>query len=267
MGRFRAFRRGQRKKAVNVEMPFRHIRQRIEPCGGRPGLFRGDEPKLAFGEPPFLTPGQRAEQRRKAGAFQCLAQYVRMAGASHVVGDGPDEADAHAGGMKPEPGDERSRGTRHAPAVEHEHGRDAEGAGAVDRTARRIAGIAAVEKPHDALADGGVGIVRAASPQRPDSVAAHHPRIEVAGGPPGGLGMEARIDVVRPAFEPLHPQAALGKGPHERDARRGLALARTGRGDAKGVECRVSHRLFPFPVIIPYTSRHTPAPHTWPRRP
>lgn len=59
--------------------------------------------------------------------------------------------------------------------------------------------------------------------------------------------MEGRIDVVRPAFEPLYPQAAPGKGPHERDARRGLALARTGRGDAEGVECRMLHRLFPFP--------------------
>ena len=89
--------------------------------------------------------------------------------------------------------------------------------------------------------------MRAAVPQRPDTITAHHPRIEIAGGPPGGLSMEGRIDVVRPAFEPLHPQAAPGKGPHERDARRGLALARTGRGDAEGVECRMSHRLFPFP--------------------
>ena len=89
--------------------------------------------------------------------------------------------------------------------------------------------------------------MRAAVPQRPDTITAHHPRIEIAGGQPGGLSMEGRIDVVRPAFEPLYPQAAPGKGPHERDARRGLALARTGRGDAEGVECRMLHRLFPFP--------------------
>ena len=89
--------------------------------------------------------------------------------------------------------------------------------------------------------------MRAAVPQCPDTITAHHPRIEIAGRQPGGLSMEGRIDVVRPAFEPLYPQAAPGKGPHERDARRGLALARTGRGDAEGVECRMLHRLFPFP--------------------
>lgn len=96
--------------------------------------------ELAFGEPPFLTPGQRAEQRRKVGALQCLAQYVRMAGASHIVGNGSDEADAHAHGMKLEPGNERGHGTRHPPAVEHEYDRKAEGAGAIGRATRRIAG-------------------------------------------------------------------------------------------------------------------------------
>ena len=229
-----------------------------------------------------------------------------MTGASHIIGNGSDEADAHAHGMKLEPGNERGHGTRHPPAVEHEYDRKAEGAGAIGRASRRNAGITAVEKPHDALADGGVGVMRTAVPQRPDTITAHHPRIEIAGGPPGGLSMEGRIDVVRPAFEPLHPQAAPGKGPHERDARRGLALARTGRGDAEGVECRMSHRLFPFPdaskrlsnrysihakvlgergwgfgegklffrrgllpnpIPAPYTSQHTPAPRTWPRRP
>lgn len=91
---------------------------------------------------------------------------VRMAGASHIVGNGSDEADAHAHGMKLEPGNERGHGTRHPPAVEHEYDRKAEGAGAIGRASRRIPGIAAVEKPHDAIADGGVGVMRAAVPQR-----------------------------------------------------------------------------------------------------
>ena len=125
------------------------------------------------------------------------------------------------------------------PGVEHEHDGDAEGAGAVGGASRRIAGIAAVEQPHDPFADACVGIVGAVVPQRADAFAAHHPCIEVAGGAPGGLSVEGRVDIVRPALKALHLQPASGERTHQRDPRRRLPPPRIGgrQGKMREMSC------------------------------
>ena len=81
-------------------------------------------------------------------------------------------------------------------------------------------------------------------PQRADAFAAHHPCIEVAGGVPGGLSVEGRVDIVRPALEALHLQPASGERTHQRDPRRRLPLPGSGGGKAKCVKCRV-HGILP----------------------
>lgn len=129
-------------------------------------------------------------------------------------------------------------------ALNTEHDGDAEGAGAVGGASRRIAGIAASEQPHDPFADACVGIVGAVVPQRADAFAAHHPCIEVAGGAPGGLSVEGRVDIVRPALKALHLQPASGERTHQRDPRRRLPLPGSGGGKAKCVKCRV-HGILP----------------------
>ena len=240
-------------------MVFRLFGQGVEPGRRGADLLGGEQAQLAFGQPPRLIAGQGAQQRRQTFAVERAAQDVGVTGAARVVGDNSDQPDAHAGGIQLKPGDQRGGGPGHAPSVEHERHGDAEGAGAVGGAARRVAGGAAVEKPHDAFAHGGVGVVGAAVPQRADAVAAHHPGIEIAGRAAGGLGVKGRVDVVRPALEPLHAQPAPRERPHQRDPRRRLPLPGTGGGQAKSVKCRVhgGHTVF-----IPYISRHSRALRT-----
>ena len=223
---------------------FRNIRKGVEPRLRGTGFLGGEQAQLAFGNPPRLVPGQGPEQRGEAFAFERAAEDVGVAWASHVVGNDSGKLDAHPGSVKPEPRNECGGGARHAPGVEHEHDGDAEGAGAVGGASRRIAGITAVEQPHDPFADAGVGIVGAVVPQRADAFAAHHPCIEVAGGVPGGLSVEGRVDIVRPALEALHLQPASGERTHQRDPRRRLPLPGSGGGKAKCVKCRV-HGILP----------------------
>ena len=129
------------QEPVHIDGGFRNIRKGVEPRLRGSGFLGGEQAQLAFGNPPPLVPGQGPEQRGEAFVFECAAEDVGVAWASHVVGNDSGKQDAHPGSVKPEPRYECGGGARHAPGVEHEHDGDAEGAGAVGGASRRIAGI------------------------------------------------------------------------------------------------------------------------------
>ena len=166
-----------------------------------------------------------------------------MARAAHVIGDHSDDPHAHTRGMELKSGDERGRGPGHAPGVAYKNYGNAQRTGAIGRAARQIAGGVTVEKSHDALADADFDGRGVTVPQGPDAFAPHHPCIEIAGRTARSLSMEGRINVVRPAFEPLHLQPATRKRPHQRDCHCCLSLAGAGGSKTECMKRRV-HRVF-----------------------
>src|SRR5579872_485338 len=66
----------------------------------------------------------------------------------------------------------------------------------------------------------------------------HRPIIQRKTGSTSGNRVEGRIDIVRAAFEGLHAESLAHKRPHQAQRDRGLARARTGRGDDQSMRHR-----------------------------
>jgi len=77
-----------------------------------------------------------------------------------------------------------------------------------------------VEKPHDPLDDGDVGIGRGASHEPLHVIASHHPSVEVVAGPSRGDGKVGRIQEIRPDLEGLDPRSPAAKRRHEGEGER-----------------------------------------------
>jgi hypothetical protein len=229
------FSRSQRHQRGKIDMPAHEIRQAIERTGQVGMLQRLHQPQVPLGQGEIGPARQRA-QHRQADPGHPVAQQAFVARAGHLVENHPGHAH-----LRIEPGKAQRGGRRRlrlARGIEHQHHRPAQpprhvGTGA---NAQRAGAGHAVEQAHRGFGQGQIG-PRRLRRKAVDQCAPHRPAIEIERGAARGGAMEGRVDIVRAVLERLHRQPVLRQGAQQAECQRGLARARTGRGNHQAGHC------------------------------
>ena len=210
-------------------MGFDDVGDRIEARVERLRLARLDEPQMALRQSQLVAARQRSDDGDCERLDRLDHEPAMPLAADAVEDDARDHQALVIGRAAHDDGRGRLRLARDVDDKEHGH---AESGGDVGRgAAASRRGRHAVEEPHRGLAERQRTAHRSAPRQRGQEVRRHRPGIEIDALDAGRGGVKSRIDIVGAGLEADDGEAAPTEGAQEAEHDRGLAAARTGRGD------------------------------------
>ena len=167
-----------------------------------------------------------------------------MTQAAHPVGQHPGERQIRL--ITRQAQGQRAKGLGHGRTVDNRQHRHAEVTCQVG--ARR----GAVEQPHHPFDEDQVGFTCRLPEQPAAFLGTDHPQVQLADGGIAGAFENHGVEKVRPAFEHPHLAAQIAVQARQRGSDRGLALARSRRGNQDGgAMAGLAHSSTPFWARIP----------------
>ncbi len=206
--------RSSASRSTRSAIEARGLRDQI----GQTRLFFGlDQAEMSLRHRDRRVPRQGAEH----GNADAL--HARAARDPHDAGLRPiehDARDAHAGAEIPQARGHGRRRLRLPRRVEHQQHRPAHHRRR-SRRWRRCRSAPGVATPSNRPIDPSARTRSASAPRAASAwivSRGHRPAVEIDRGAPGGGGVKRRIDIVGPALEALHRQAAVAIGARQRQA-------------------------------------------------
>ena len=160
---------------------------------------------------------------RHGDAAQGFAQHLLMPGRADIVRDHPGDGDGTI--VSGKSADQCADRLPHARRVNHQHDRQSQGSGQIGGRSGAI--CRPVKQAHHAF-DNQKAVVRQ---QAAKTRVGHREWIEIDALYAAGDMMEPRVNIIRPAFGPVHVYARPFERPQQPQGKRGFASPRCRRGD------------------------------------
>ena len=164
-----------------------------------------------------------ATKDRYGDAVQGIAQHLLMPGRAEVVQDHPCDRDSTI--VSGKSADQCADRLPHARRVNHQNNRQMQRSGQIGGRSGAI--CRPVKQAHHAFDDQKTVLRQQAAKTR----VGHREWIEIDALCAAGDMMEPRVNIIRPAFGPMHVYACAFERPQQPKGQRGFASARCRRGD------------------------------------